>query len=528
MIGPLVIAAISLVLAGISLLIWWRQRDPPFGLYALAEIAWAVSLAEFFLTDAPLPRIVWQVTVLASRAIFMLATARFAFIVIDVRARWPGWLVNAFLWLKLPLIVLMASVLNVSFLKIADWGVNVVMACCVGGALVWSAWQRPNQERIVLAGAVGLATVLTSADFTRIWLIGDFYWDTALTKYLSLLFSMAMAWLLVDRYTRTSRLLADLNRDLDQKVAQKERELHQLYAHSREVEREQAALRERSRIMRDMHDGLGSTLVGTLSLLRSGQSSSAALLKHLQQALDALKLSVDAMQETRGDLAVVLGNLRYRLRERLEAASLTVDWQVDRLPTVAGLTPQIVRELQYLLLEAFSNVMQHAGGGVVQVIARSAPPAAHGGDAILIEIRDNGSGFDTTATTMVTAWPICASAPPASAANCRSNRRSGEPPSACCSIPAGGKGAQARPQVRTPAEAWGSREPTRAECRSHCPAVPATGASARIRAGGPSHRSTSAARLRRDRTWPKHSAAGHQAGATRRRIHAQTVPPGSG
>ncbi|WP_039016551.1 sensor histidine kinase, partial [Cupriavidus sp. IDO] len=206
---------------------------------------------------------------------------------------------------------------------------------------------------------------------------------------------MAMAWLLVDRYTRTSRLLADLNRDLDQKVAQKERELHQLYAHSREVEREQAALRERSRIMRDMHDGLGSTL----SLLRSGQSSSAALQKHLQQALDALKFSVDAMQDTGGDLAVVLGNLRYRLRERLEAAGLTVDWQVDRLPAVAGLTPQIVRELQYLLLEAFSNVMQHAGGGVVQVIARSVPGAAHGGNAILIEIRDNGIGFDTTATT---------------------------------------------------------------------------------------------------------------------------------
>ncbi|MGT2492941.1 hypothetical protein ACU4GD_26785 [Cupriavidus basilensis] len=35
-----------------------------------------------------------------------------------------------------------------------------------------------------------------------------------------------MAWLLVDRYTRTTRMLADLNRDLDHKVAQKEQELH--------------------------------------------------------------------------------------------------------------------------------------------------------------------------------------------------------------------------------------------------------------------------------------------------------------
>lgn len=398
-VGPLVIAAVSLVLAGIALTIWWRQRDPIFGFYALAEIAWAISLAEFFLTDAPLPRGVWQVIILTGRAVFMLATARFALIVIDVRARWPHWLVNGYLWLKLPLIVLMASVLSVPYLKIADWGINVVMACCVGGALVWSAWQRPNHERTVLAVALGLATLLTSADFIRITVIGDFYWETALTKYVSLLFSLAMAWLLVDRFTRTSRMLADLNRDLDRKVAQRESELRQLYAHSRDIEREQAALKERGRIMRDMHDGLGSTLVGALSLLRSGQGSPGLMQKQLQHALDALKLSVDAMQDVGGDLGAVLGTLRYRLRERLDAAGMPMDWQVERLPPVDGLTPQIVRELQYLLLEVFSNAMQHAAGQPIQVIGRSQPADAGDTPAILIEIRDSGPGFDTTAAS---------------------------------------------------------------------------------------------------------------------------------
>lgn len=393
-IGPLVIAAVSLVLAGISLLIWWRQRDPLFGLYALAEIAWAVSLAEFFLTDVPLSRGVWQVIILSGRAVFMVATARFALIIIDVRVRWPVRLVNIYLWVKLPLIVLMASVLSVPFLKMADWAINVVMACIVGSALVWSTLRRPNRERIALATAVGLSTALTSADIVRITMIGDFYWETALTKYVSLLFSLAMAWLLAERYTRTSRMLAELNHDLDQKVAQKEIELHNLYARSREIEREQAALKERGRIMRDMHDGLGSTLVGALSLLRSGKGSPLALQQHLQQALDTLKLSVDALQDTGGDLAAVLGNLRYRLRDRLLAAGLTVDWQVERLPSVAGLTPQIVRELQYLLLEAFSNAMQHAGGGALRVVARSLGEQNTEAGTVLIEVWDSGPGFD--------------------------------------------------------------------------------------------------------------------------------------
>lgn len=398
-VGPLVIAAVSLVLAAIAFTIWWRQRDPMFGLYALAEVAWAISLAEFFLTDAPLPRGLWQVIILAGRAVFMLATARFAFIVIDVRARWPRWLVNGYLWLKLPLIVLMASVLSVPYLKIVDWGINVVMACVVGGALVWSAWRRPNQERVVLAVALGLATLLTSADFVRISVIGDFYWETALTKYVSLLFSLAMAWLLVDRFTRTSRMLAALNRDLDRTVAQREAELRELYAHSREIEREQAALKERGRIMRDMHDGLGSTLVGALSLLRSGRGTPAVMQKHLQHALDALKLSVDAMQDVGGDLGAVLGTLRYRLRDRLAAAGIQMDWQVERVPPVQGLTPQIVRELQYLLLEAFSNAMQHAGGKPIQVICKAVPNAAADTSTIVIEVRDAGPGFDTGAET---------------------------------------------------------------------------------------------------------------------------------
>jgi hypothetical protein len=174
-IGPLVIAAVSLVLAGISLMIWWRQRDPLFGLYALAEIAWAISLAEFFLTDAPLPRGLWQVIILSGRAVFMLATAKFAFIVIDVRA----------------LAALAGQRVSVAQAAIdpAD-GQRAQRALpeagrlggqrgdgrCVGGALVWSAWRRPNRERIVLAGALGLATALTLADFIRITMIGDFYW----------------------------------------------------------------------------------------------------------------------------------------------------------------------------------------------------------------------------------------------------------------------------------------------------------------------------------------------------------------
>jgi hypothetical protein len=126
-IGPLVIAAVSLVLAGISLMIWWRQRDPLFGLYALAEIAWAISLAEFFLTDARC-RVVSGRSSSSPAAPSSCWPPRSSHSSSSTCARWPRWLVNGYLWLKLPLILLMASVLSVPYLKLADWAVNVVMA----------------------------------------------------------------------------------------------------------------------------------------------------------------------------------------------------------------------------------------------------------------------------------------------------------------------------------------------------------------------------------------------------------------
>lgn len=138
-IGPLVITALSLLLTAISLLIWWRQRDPLFGLYALAEVAWSVSVVERLLESAPLPLHIWQVLVLASRTVFIVATARFALIVIDVRSPWPARLVTGFLWLKIPLIVLMTGIFNAPSLKLFDWSINMLLACGIASALAWAA-----------------------------------------------------------------------------------------------------------------------------------------------------------------------------------------------------------------------------------------------------------------------------------------------------------------------------------------------------------------------------------------------------
>jgi len=107
-------------------------------------------------------------------------------------------------------------------------------------------------------------------------------------------------------------------------------------------------------------------------------------------ALDELRMAVDALQPVHGDLTTVLATLRYRLRPRLEAAGIAIDWQVDELPPIEGLTPTTVLQIQRVLQEAFTNAMRHAQAQRLWVRAwlDSGPP-----ERLVLSVEDDGRGF---------------------------------------------------------------------------------------------------------------------------------------
>jgi signal transduction histidine kinase len=92
-------------------------------------------------------------------------------------------------------------------------------------------------------------------------------------------------------------------------------------------------------------------------------------------------------------LAPVLATLRHRLQPRLEAAGIQLIWRVDDLPKLTWLTPQSVHHIQRMVLEALSNVIQHAKATQVTLSAALNPSGTH----IDICIQDNGVGCDEAA-----------------------------------------------------------------------------------------------------------------------------------
>ncbi|WP_427308001.1 sensor histidine kinase [Cupriavidus sp. H39] len=393
-VGPLIAAVLSVVLGGLALLIWWRQRDPLFGLYGLAEIAWSVRLLDYFVDDLAIPAELRGYIVAAAREVFLGAIARFCLLVIRVPWRWLHRTLNAYLWLALPVIAPLAAISSHPLVFPLSWLVKVGIILTVAGAMVWGALRRPSREATLLAVTVGVSAVLFLADWIKVWLTGDYYWVHSMTRYVSVPFSVVMAWMLVERYTSAVQSLQNANQVLTERVAQREAQLRAAFARTQKIDAEETALRERGRILRDMHDGLGSQLVTTLSMLESGKASGSEVATQVRHALDSLKLSIDAMQDTGGDLAAVLGNLRYRLGPRIADAGLEIHWEVERLPTLPHFSARKVQELQYLLLEGITNVLQHAAARALTVTAQADP----GAQAIRITLADDGRGFDTEAT----------------------------------------------------------------------------------------------------------------------------------
>ena len=162
------------------------------------------------------------------------------------------------------------------------------------------------------------------------------------------------------------------------------------------IAREQARTQERARILRDMHDGVGSHISSAIRQLQSGHSNQDEVLLTLRDSLDQLKLSIDALNLPPGDITALLANLRYRLEPRFRAMGLTLEWAVILLPNLPQLDASAMRQLQFIFFEAFSNVMQHAHASILRVdAAPTLTPRGAGAPGVRIRICDNGGGFDT-------------------------------------------------------------------------------------------------------------------------------------
>jgi len=194
------------------------------------------------------------------------------------------------------------------------------------------------------------------------------------------------------RYMGAISEVEQLNEGLAERLQAREAELAQSYQRLRDVEQREMLSQERQRLMRDMHDGVGSSLAMAIHTVEHGSLDDVQVAELLQDCLDDLKLAIDSMEPVEADLLLLLATLRFRLAPRIESAGIRLSWQVQDLPALPWLEPGSALHVLRILQEAFANVLRHARASAIRVETGVSPDGG-----VLVTIEDNGCGFSPQA-----------------------------------------------------------------------------------------------------------------------------------
>ncbi|MDM0004912.1 7TM diverse intracellular signaling domain-containing protein [Variovorax sp. J22G73] len=195
------------------------------------------------------------------------------------------------------------------------------------------------------------------------------------------------SYIMFQRYTGAFAEVGRLNQGLAERLRAREAELEQSYQRLRVIENQQMLNAERRRLMQDMHDGLGSSLIGAIRSVERGIMNDAAISNVLKGCMEDLKLAIDSMESVDADLLLLLATLRFRLAPRIESAGIALQWEVQPVPALPWLDPGSALHILRIMQECVANVLRHTRATTIRF------STATGGQGVCVMIEDNGAGF---------------------------------------------------------------------------------------------------------------------------------------
>lgn len=383
--------AAALLLAGaMTTGLWWLQRDPVYGCFALVALFGIWRNLDRVWPDVPVPWPLWGGVVSETYLLQLLLICRFVLLALDqARPRWiallngvgvVGTLLVTYSFVAAQPVAWTLALYLLAPAGLMTFGVTCRVALQTRRRLAWV---------LVVVGALALLAGWWDLRVREGAIRGQF----SLMPYILFVFVVVLGMIVAHRYAYAVRGFEALQNDLSNQVTRKEGELRRLFESVEEEQRARAVAEERQRMMRDIHDGVGAQLVGLLNLVQQRDVPSSQLTEQVNLALDEMRMAIDSLQPVDGDLATVLGTLRYRLQPRLAAAGIEVEWDMPVLPSFDSLSPQVVLHIQRILLEAFTNVLKHANARRIIVSAQWQEEAAQ----VLLRVRDDGVGIAPSA-----------------------------------------------------------------------------------------------------------------------------------
>ncbi|OYW68668.1 MAG: histidine kinase [Bosea sp. 12-68-7] len=392
---PIVLAAWQSILAVILGMMWlMRRHEPEYGALAASM---ALGVAQTFIS-APSGQSLY-----AGLNAVLIASA-------PLESAFAVVFLVLFLGLRLPraaaLLFLPGLIITVTGLLGGPGPVRIlylllgpftVMFCLVLAAVLIALvfLRRRDTITLVLGSAVTVVLFFWAFDILSILDVASdrrIFFSRISYSAMVIAVGIGLTW----RFARALNQVDSFAGSMVTLVREAEDKLRASLARDEERARAIALSSERSRLMRDLHDGLGGQLVSIVAL--SERQQAAPIGEAARAALKDLRLVIDAMDDIGGDLMLALGAWRERIAAQLRAHSIALAWRVltpQGLPVHRELRPGHVIQILRLLDEAVTNAVKHAGAGTITVEIETV--AATDGDRGRISVRDDGRGFDAEA-----------------------------------------------------------------------------------------------------------------------------------
>ncbi|MEL7190220.1 MAG: ATP-binding protein, partial [Pseudomonadota bacterium] len=264
---------------------------------------------------------------------------------------------------------------------------DVVGLICVAaliGRVIWHFVSHPEENRYFEAAIIILLALLAAVFLINLMI------DGRVKPFLELSQPLIMLGLTAGFLMRNFRLFrstSQINALLQTQLDERTLELEQ--AHNRQVQlvRRSTVEEERRRIMRDMHDGLGSHLMSLLMMARGGHTKPADYAIGLQNVIDEMRLMIDSMDSVGGSIHAVLALFRKRVVNSARDAGFQVEWHNALTEAVPQLGPRAGLQIFRILQEAVTNSLKHSKGDTIAVhITQDTDRQG----AVRIVIADNG------------------------------------------------------------------------------------------------------------------------------------------
>lgn len=379
-----------LFLTGAVFLMWLaRPKENQLLWLCATGLAWFVRDFHFFAEEAPFHPFLFQQ--LSYYSLFFAVAFSLCFCAVFLDLKHSRKIILAMLGTGIAISLFRMFVEQSNRTDLATSLLTLAMAVTFV-ALMFAHWLRSKSaETLILLVTVTATTLSGLHDVGRsphiAWWEGIGFHIQPFTGFL--LFCVFLLSL-GRRFIQALATVEGMNLILENRVQTATLALEKSEQARREMAIEHAVGMERERLMREMHDGIGSNLVTALAVARKTNQSQTTV-STLERAITDLKLTVDSLAPVEGDVIALLANLRHRMEPDMERAGLKCAWQVKPCPPLPWLDATSALQMLRIIQEGVSNVLTHAQATTIVIGCEASVRGARTG--IVVSLRDNGRGF---------------------------------------------------------------------------------------------------------------------------------------